>query len=464
MNTQTNIIKRPFGKRDKIGYLFGNLANDFTFQFASMYLLIYYTKVLGIGAGFVGTLFLVARCFDAFTDVTMGNICDRSKATKEGKFRPWIKRFSIPVALTSILMYNYFIADMPMMFKYIYVIVTYLLWGSICYTGVNIPYGSMASVITGDSKERAGLSTFRSIGSMIAGLGIGMLTPQLVYLKDEAGNSIASGHRFFLVSIAFSVIALICYAIFYKNCEERVELPAVEHSKDNSIKEDLKFLMKDKAFLSIIGIALFTLVASQIGMALNQYLFLDYFGNTQLMSVVMLVQTLGMFVAAPFAGKLTEKFGKKEAGTASLGIGAIIYVLIYVLKVDNAMVYIVLQFLLNIALGYYSLVNYAYLTDVIDHYQVKSGKRKDGTVYAVYSFVRKLGQALAGAIGGWTLALIGYDSAATVQTAEVKNSIFGVTVGVPALCYLISALLIFVVYPLTKKKVLENAEIVTKGE
>lgn len=464
MSSEMKKAKRPFGKRDQFGYMFGNLGNDFTFQLASGYLLVYYTKVLGISAGFVGTLFLVARLLDAFTDVGMGNLCDRSKTTKNGKFRPWVRRFSIPVALASCLMYNYFIADMSMGFKLVYVTVTYLLWGSICYTGVNIPYGSMASVISGDAAERASLSTFRSIGSMIAGMAIGMITPQLVYVKDAAGNAVASGSRFLIVAIVFSTIAIICYELCLRNCEERIELPPVEKSADNNLLADLKFLVRDRAFLSVIGVALFTLLAAQIGMALNQYLFLDYFGNTSLMSVVMIAQTAGMFLLAPFAGKLTSKFGKKEAGGVCLGIVASIYVITFLLKVKNPMVYIGLQFLLNIANGYYTLVCYAYLTDVIDHYQVKSGKRKDGTIYAVYSFARKLAQALAGAVGGWTLALIGYNSAATVQTDEVKSAIFAVTVGVPAVCYIISCVLQLCVYPLSKAKVEENQQIIAKGE
>ena len=360
-------------------------------------------------------------------------------------------------------MYNHFIADFPMIVKMIYAAVTYIIWGSICYTGVNIPYGSMASVITGDATERASLSSFRSIGGILSGLGIGMITPQLVYVKDAAGNSVASGERFFIVSIVFGIIALICYGVFSRLCVERVDLPVVEKSEDNNIKEDLKFLLKDKAFISVIAVALLTLVAAQIGMALNQYLFLDYFGNASLMSVVMLIQTVGMFLAAPFASKITSKFGKKEAGTVSLAIVAAFYVGIYIFKIENAMIYIGLQFVLNIALGYYTLVSWAYLTDVIDHYQIKTGKRKDGTVFAVYSFVRKLGQALAGAIGGWTLALIGYNSAAAVQTVEVKNHIFTVSMAVPAVCYIISAVLLFVVYPLTKQKIADNQETIAKN-
>lgn len=456
MKAQSKLEKRPFGKRDQIGYLFGNVANDFTYQFATGYLLVFYTKVLGIGAGFVGTLFLIARCFDAFTDVTMGTICDHSKVTKHGKFKPWIRRFSIPVVIANVLMFNYFIVDLSMPIKMTYAMITYLIWGSICYTGVNIPFGSMASVISGDATERASLSTFRSIGATLAGVGIGIMAPQLVYILDEQGNQVASGQRFLMVSIVFGGIALICYAIFNKCCEERIELPIIEKIKDNSIKEDLKFLLKDKAFISVIAVALFTLVASQIGMALNQYLYLDYFGDVRVMSLGMLVFTGATFLMAPFAAKITGKFGKKEAGATSLAIVAILYAVIYILKIKNVMVYIGLQFILNLALGYYTLVSWAYLTDVIDHYQIKTGKRKDGTVFAVYSFIRKLAQAFSGAIGGWTLALIGYNSTAMVQTIEVKNHIFAVCMGVPAICYMISAILLFVVYPLTRQQIAEN--------
>lgn len=458
MSSNKNATKRPFGKRDQIGYLFGNFANDFTFQFAASYLLVFYTKVLGIGAGLVGTLFLFTKFFDAFTDVAMGTICDNSKTTKEGKFRPWIKRFSIPVVISSTLMYNYFIVDCSMTIKIAYMIITYLLWGSICYTGVNIPYGSMASVITEDVAGRATLSSYRTIGSVISGLAVGMITPQLVYTLDANGNQVASGERFFLVSIIFGILALISYFIFYKCCEERVELPKVEKTPENSIKEDLKFLAKDRVFISIIGASLVALVATQLGMSLNQYLFLDYFGNVQLTALVLLAQTVGMFLIAPFAGKLTAKFGKKEAGTVALIISAVIYFGIYLFKVKNAMVYIGLQLVMNIAIGYYNLVSWAYLTDVIDYYQVKTGKRKDGTVFAVFSFVRKLGQALVGAIGGWTLALIGYDSLATVQTEAVKSHIFTVSTVVPAICLGIAAIFLLVVYPLTKEKVAENQE------
>ena len=164
---------RDFGRRDKIGYMFGDFGNDFTFIFASSFLMVFYTKVLGISGGMVGTLFLVARFVDAFTDVTMGRIVDAAPPARDGKFRCWIRRMCGPVALSSFLMYQTAMAQASMPWKIVYMYVTYLLWGSIFYTSINIPYGSMASAITTEASERTALSTSRSIGATLAGLVIG---------------------------------------------------------------------------------------------------------------------------------------------------------------------------------------------------------------------------------------------------------------------------------------------------
>ena len=138
---------RPFGMRDKIGYMFGDFGNDFTFILSSAFMLKFYTDVMGIGAGVVGMLMMAARFLDAFTDITMGQIVDRSKPGKDGKFRPWIRRMCGPVAISSFLIYQSAFAGMPYWFKVGWMVVTYILWGSIFYTAVNIPYGSMASAI-----------------------------------------------------------------------------------------------------------------------------------------------------------------------------------------------------------------------------------------------------------------------------------------------------------------------------
>ena len=132
-------IERPFGIKDKIGYLFGDFGNDFTFILSSSFLLKFYTDVMGVSAGIVGIIMMIARFVDGFTDVTMGRICDRGRVTKNGKFKPWIIRMCGPVAIASFLIYQSSLADASMWFKILWLAITYILWGSIFYTSINIP-------------------------------------------------------------------------------------------------------------------------------------------------------------------------------------------------------------------------------------------------------------------------------------------------------------------------------------
>lgn len=200
---------RPFGARDKFGYLFGDLANDFSFIFASTYVMVFYTKVMGISAAMVGTMFLIARCIDAFTDIGMGRIVDNSKPTKNGRIRPWILRMCGFVALASFMMYQSFLVDASYGAKVAYMFITYILWGSIFYTSINIPYGSMASVISGDPKDRSSLSVFRSVGGTVAGIMIGVVAPMLVYKTDAYGNQVVSATNISIVAGVFMLSALL---------------------------------------------------------------------------------------------------------------------------------------------------------------------------------------------------------------------------------------------------------------
>ena len=119
--------EKSFGIKDKLGYLFGDFGNDFMFIFANMYFMIFYTKVLGVSAATVGTCFLVARCIDAFTDIGIGRIIDKSKPGKHGKFRTWILRIAGPVALMNFLMYQHSLVNAPMTIRVIEILEHHLL-------------------------------------------------------------------------------------------------------------------------------------------------------------------------------------------------------------------------------------------------------------------------------------------------------------------------------------------------
>lgn len=460
MQTNQN-TQREFGLRDKVGYMFGDFGNDFTFIFASSFLMVFYTKVLGISGGMVGTLFLVARFVDAFTDVTMGRIVDSMPPARDGKFRCWIRRMCGPVALSSFLMYQTAMADASMTWKVIYMYVTYLLWGSIFYTSINIPYGSMASAITAEANERTALSTFRSIGASLAGLVIGVVTPIFLYTTDEHGNQVVrGGATFTVVAGVFSVLAVVCYLMCYKLTTERVSIEKDEDAKEITLLATFRAIGKSRALLGIIGAAVFLLLSQLLINTMNNYIYPDYFENAKGISLFTLLSTLVMLViVAPLSVPISRRFGKKEASVIGMLFSSAAFALLYFLQTKSMWLFLILSILGYLGLGFFNTVIWANITDVIDDQEVKMGQREDGTVYAVYSFARKVGQALAGGVGGWALEIIGYESAAAAQSMRVLSGLYTTATIIPAIGFFAVAILLWFIYPLNKRKVEENAAI-----
>ena len=458
MSTETKAMK-PFGLKDKLGYMFGDFGNDFSFIFASTYVLVFYTKVMGVSAALVGTMFLIARCVDAFTDIGMGRIVDSAKVAKDGRFRCWIRRMCGPVALASFLMYQSALQDASMTVKVIYMFVTYLLWGSVFYTSINIPYGSMASVISSDPKDRSSLSVFRSLGGGFAGVMISVIAPLVVYYTDANGNQVVNPGRFTMIAGVFSVCAIICYLLCYFMTTERVHIepkPVDKSKKGPGVVGTLKEIFSSRAMLGVILSALLMLLASLMGQGINTYLFADYFKNTSALSIFSMLALPAMIILAMFSTKLGVKFGKKECATAGCAFSGVMYLVVYFMHIQNVWAFVVLGFIAMLGMYFFSMQCYALVTDVIDDKEVRTGSRDDGTIYGVYSFARKIGQAIAGGLSGWALTAIGYNELAASQTEEVANGIYGLATAFPGVVYLLCALVLGVLYPLSKKKVNEN--------
>lgn len=442
-----------FGIKDKLGYMFGDFGNDFTFILSSSFMLKFYTDVMGVNAAVVGMLMMAARFVDAVTDVTMGQIVDRSKPTKDGKFKPWIKRMCGPVAIASFLIYQSGFADMSMGFKVFWMVVTYILWGSIFYTSINIPYGSMASAVTADPKERADLSTWRTIGATLAGLAIGVGTPLVAYEVVD-GNTVLSGTRMTIIAGVFSVCAIICYLLCFNLVRERI--PVEANNQKLEVGKLIKSLVTNRALLGIIAAAILLLLGMLGMQGMAGYVFPNYYGSASAQSLSSLAGSLVVLVVcAPFASKLAAKFGKKELSVVSCAFGAAVYLVCLIVKPQNPYVYVAFYTLAFAGLGFFNTVIWAMITDVIDDAEVRNGVREDGTIYSVYSFARKLGQAFSSGMIGSLLSMIGYTTETAFDPA-VTSGIFNLSCIIPAVGLAAVALALLFIYPLNKKRVEEN--------
>lgn len=466
VNTMSQKSLRPFGMRDKVGYLFGDFGNDFTFILSSSFLMKFYTDVIGVSAGTVGVIMMIARFVDAFTDVAMGRICDRSKPTKSGKFKPWIIRMCGPVAIASFLMYQAWLADInSMTIKIVYLFVTYILWGSVFYTSVNIPYGSMASAISNDPGDRQSLSTFRTMGGALAGGIITVGVPLMAYEKvtvNGAEVEVLAGSRFTLIAGLFSIFAIICYLLCFSLTTERVKSVASQEAfESNSIGRMFANAFKNRALISIICASVVMLLSQLTMQQMAGYVYPSFYGSGKMQSASTVMMGVGFIVSAVAAKPLAKKFGKAEVSVAASLFAGVANLVLYFLRPSNVWVYTAFQAITWLGLGIFSMVCWALITDVIDYSEIKNGIREDGSVYALYSFARKLGQAASSGISGALLELIGYEQS-TMFNESVKNGVFDISTLVPAIGLILLGLILWFWYPLKKKQVNDNVAVLAK--
>ena len=180
--SKTNTI-RPFGWQDKLGYAMGDMGCGFSFQLVSTFMLLFYQQYIGVDPAHYAIIIIIAKLFDAVNDVVIGNLVDTKRIGKKSKYMPWIILGGLTLVLFNILLFVP-VKNFPEIGKDLWCLVTYCLW-SIAYTMVNVPYGSLHSVITDKPNERTSLSTFRSIGAALPAIVIMIVLPRIVYDKEE---------------------------------------------------------------------------------------------------------------------------------------------------------------------------------------------------------------------------------------------------------------------------------------
>ena len=438
------------GIKEAAGYALGDAGNLFVLTYVSYALKLFYTEVLHIDPDQLKRLFLITRLWDAVNDPLWGGIVAKRPPSKDGKFRPYLKWIAVPVAVAQLACF-YDITrhtDSPALIL-LFAYVTYICFGMM-YTGINVPFGSLASVITDDPSGRTLLSTFRSIGGGIGGAAPLLLAPFIIYNSDKVT---VNGNRMFYFAAAMCVLAIIFYFSCYATTKERVksdEKPSV------NMKSTYLGMLKSRPFvvLAITGV----LISGQLQVAsYNAYLYKNYFENSNLNTLGAIAQYLPMALMIPITPMLVKRFGKKElAGFGSM-FSAIAAIACFIIKPkpDQAWIFMIVLFVIGFGYSFVSITNWAVVADVIDYQYVKTGVRSESAIYAVYTFARKFGQTLADYIGMALLGKIGYDSVEMSQIgykAGVSEGILWLCTLIPAITYTAIWLLYRFAYPLTKEK------------
>ncbi|MCQ2463498.1 MAG: glycoside-pentoside-hexuronide (GPH):cation symporter [Clostridia bacterium] len=445
--------------KDKMGYAMGDMGGLLTFALVAPFLQMFYTDVLHIELEKIATLLVAARIWDAVNDPMWGAFIDSRRPTKRGRFRPYILGASIPLAVAGVLMFTK-IPGLTETQYLIFAYITYIFYGMM-YTGVNIPYGSLASVITDDEKERSSLSMWRSIGAGIGGLPAQVLLPLLVFIKvDGSDTKVLDYNKFFICTVVLALLSVAVLVSHYKLTKERVALPPKQTADGFSIVNSVKALIKNRPYIALCLTSMLFMGCQSYTQTMLNYLFNYYYKQPGLYSLVTVCTYLPMGLLLPFMGKLVTKYGKKEICSLGFAVCAVFNIILFALRgtplAENAYFFIALSFFSGAGQTFFVLEVWALVMDVIDYHEVISSRREEGVGYSFFSFGRKIGTTLAGAGSSLMLKYAGYDVKSTVgQTAQVAKGIYDISTAVPAVMFALMFAIMFFAYSLNRDKTRE---------
>ena len=451
---------RPFGWQDKLGYSMGDMGCNFSFQLVSTFMQLFYLQYIGIESGHYATIILISKAFDAVNDIVIGNLVDTKKIGKKSKYMPWIILGAITLVIFNVMLFAP-VKSLPYAGKYAWCLISYCLW-SIAYTMVNVPYGSLHSVITDDPQQRVTLSTFRSIGAALPAIIVMVALPGIVYSKqtNAAGEEIdvLKGETLLPVALVLSVIAFFVLWGTTKLVKERVHRDTAENVTGiKAILSSAKSYFTNRAMVgaTIATVASVGLINST--MSLNNMVFQFFFNDADKTGVAMVGSYAPMIVVMALIGKLTKKFGKKNVLVTAMLIGAIAGIVSLFAPITpngkGMIVYIVCLMGLNVGNAVFQISVWAIVADCIEVSARKTGKSEEGSLYAIYSFFRKLAQGIGQAVVSWGLVAINFkEGDNAVQEAGFGDKVKTLYIILLMVASVISFLAMKFIYNIGKKE------------
>ncbi len=479
---------RKFGMIDKLAYAAGDFGCNMSFALKGT-VQTFWLVYMMLETGLLSALLLLVQIWDAVNDPLIGSMIDNDKRKyKMGKFKMYIFVGACGLLVAGAAVFLPF-PNASVVVKAILFVLGYIVWDA-CYTVANVPYGSMLSLITEDSGERAQLSTWRSIGSMFGNIIPMIILPMLIWQKvtydgtgDYHTNPITGeaykigdpvldpltgeqfetllGERVFWAALIMGVLGFVAFMFMIKKITIRVDENTVktnENSEKFNIIKAFGNFMKNRPAVGATVAAMGMFLGMQSATTANTIMFATYFNKASMSGVVQMIGFLPMVLFLPFIKKLVNKFGKKEAavvGTIVSVIGGVVMLIFPTIENRDTALIVYLAGLVGfgIGMGVYTCVSWAMMADAIDYNEWKFNSREEGTVYSLHSFFRKLAQGVGPSIVLFVMGTLGYNSElGTIgQSFETSHNMCWLVAGL----YLFSAVVQFIgialIYNLDKK-------------
>ncbi len=432
---------RSLHMKERIGYGVGDFANNMMYTPVNSFFTYFLTNVAGLGAGVVRTILLISRLLDGVSDLIVGSLMEKIHS-KHGKARPWLLWWCIPFAVSLVLMFT--APDFGTTGKIIYAFLTYNLAVTVVYTAINLPFGSLAALMTKNQTERGYLNISKMVFAFGGGMVVNAATLPLV---KYFGNDSSAWQKTFLI---YGVVAIIFFLIVFFTTKEAVTEEAKKAGSEEkvNIPQALKSLIKNKYWMILLAIFFLNSVVNAF-IGVNVYYAQYIMNDDSLVGNLSIFQNIASFAAFAICTGIIRKIGKQKIAISGVAISFIGYAMVLLNPTSYAVLYIaaIIKGVGNAAL---SGVMYGMLADTVEYNDWKSGIRAEGLVFSANSIGQKIGSGIGSAVLGWVLAAFGFVSSSATQPASAISGIRVIFLYVPLVVFAIM-FIILLFYKLDKE-------------
>lgn len=444
MKTNQNAYEgenRSLHMKERIGYGMGDFANNMMYTPVNSFFTYFLTNIAGLGAGVVGTILLISRLLDGVSDLIVGSFMEKIHS-KHGKARPWLLWWCIPFAVSLVLMFT--APDFGTTGKIVYAFLTYNLAVTVVYTAINLPFGSLAALMTKNQTERGYLNISKMVFAFGGGMVVNAATLPLVKFF---GNDAAAWQKTFLI---YGVVAIIFFLVVFFTTKEAVTEEAQKSGTTEKvdIKKALVSLLKNKYWIILLAIFFLNSVVNAF-IGVNVYYAQYIMNDDSLVGNLSIFQNIASFAAFAVCTVVIRKVGKQKIAISGVAISFIGYAMVLFNPTSYAVLYTaaVIKGIGNAAL---SGVMYGMLADTVEYNDWHSGIRAEGLAFSANSIGQKVGSGIGSAVLGWVLAAFGFVSSSAAQPASAINGIRTIFLYVPLVVFAVM-FVILLFYKLDKE-------------
>ena len=418
-------IEQP-KKKEMWAYAFGSFGIFSVWTLIGAFLTFYYTDVAGLAAGTVGTLMLLARLFDGITDLGMGTLVDRTKS-KYGKARPWLLWMSIPLGVTTVLLFS--VPNISMSGKVVYAYVTYILF-ILLYTAVSIPYKTLLGVMTQHQHSRSLSNIYSAIFIMTGTMIVMTLTQPL-----------AASFGWSTLAALFAVVTVVALYITFRSVKERTTTSSTKEAK-LGVKEGFRNLFKNKYWVIITAFCVTFYATIGLTQGAGIYYAAWILGDISYYPLIGLAISAPMLIGLLFLGPFVAKYGKRNVVIIGASVAIIGQVIKWMNPTDLTTFLIGTVLAALGAMPAIALI-FAMINDTIEYGEYKTGLRTEGLVNSGASFGIKVGTGIGLALIGWLLGVGGYiGGGATEQSDLAIQMILALNIAIPLVLTIVQLLLL----------------------